>query len=191
MSDEKKQYEFIVPGMVSGAAAQFLVPMDIGPDAPNETMHLEVPVTTLRLDGLVKRPEGTPVPWVEPQSDLPADARERLRSLDDYRLAQLVEWLDGSSHLAGIVAYAKAVMRGRVPLEDRIVCGKCGTLYEAWTKRDEEHDAGELLRDGWVELRYRCEPKPPYNFTDEWKDLCPKCPPTPEELAEQDELNGG
>jgi hypothetical protein len=190
MSDETKPdlSALITPGMVSaGVAPQLLVPMEIGGKAADATLRLEIPVTTLFIDGLVKRPAPagpqTPVPWVEPVSDLPEDSRERLKAMDDYDLEKLVEWFAGSPHYTDLVAYARAVVIGRVPREARIACSRCDALYGAWTKRDDEWCDAQELVGGWQELEFRCGPPDDFEET-AWRALCPACPPTAEESAE-------
>ena len=107
---------------------------------------------TIFLDGRIKRivPAGpqTLVPWVEPESDLPVDARERLKAMKDHDLRTLMEWFDGSPHFTDLLAYAKAVVTSRVPLERRITCSRCGALYGAWTKND---SSGTTATNSWTD----------------------------------------
>jgi hypothetical protein len=143
---------------------------------------------TIFLDGFIRRPADAPrkktaVPFAEPQTSLPTEARERLKAMDDTRLEDIIEWFDGSPHFADIVTYARAILRSHVPLEDRIVCSRCSALYEAWTKDDPQWGDGVELVDGWVEAEYRTGNGRNFDDTD-WKALCPRCPPTPEEVAE-------
>ena len=151
---------------------------------------------TIFLEGQIKRPfngadreKQTPVPFVEPKTDLPSDARERLKAMDDEKLDDLIEWFDGSPHFTDLVGYARAVIQSRVPLERRIVCARCESIYPHWTKNDDQWANAEKLVGGWQEVEFRESRMTRYGESEsDWKQLCPKCPPTPEEVAEAKEL---